>query len=41
MRIPHMLNNRWEKAIVTAATWLVTNEAKMAVTVVPTFVPRV
>ena len=41
MRIPQMLNSRWEKAMVTAAIWLVTNEARMAVTVVPTFVPKV
>ena len=41
MRMPKKLNMEWEKAIVTASTWLVTKEARIAVTVVPIFVPNV
>jgi len=39
--IPDTLNNRCEKATVTAARFPVTKAARIAVTVVPTLAPKV
>ena len=41
MSIPQRLNRRWEKATTIAARFPVTRAARMAVTVVPIFEPRV